>query len=58
MPFKILELCGKLAYHLDLPLTWQIYNVINISRLEWWHGDSYPYEGLVIIPKDIELETE
>jgi len=33
-PFKVLELCGKLAYRLDLPSTWRIYNVINISRLE------------------------
>ncbi len=56
--FKILKLCEKLTYYLDLFLAWQIHDVINISRLEWWWGDSYPYKRLVIILKDIKLETE
>jgi hypothetical protein len=33
-PFKVLEPCGKLAYRLDLPASWRIHNVLNISRLE------------------------
>ncbi len=57
-PFQVLELCGKLAYRLDLLPAWRIHDVINISRLERWRGNSYPYEGPVIIPKDVELETE
>ena len=54
----MLELCGKLVYRLDLPATWRIYNVINISRLEEWRGDNHPYEGPVIVPDEVEFDTE
>ena len=43
---------------MNLPASWQIYNILNISRLEKWHGDEHPYEGPVIIPKDVEFETD
>jgi hypothetical protein len=56
-PFEILELCGKLAYRLKLPSTWWIYDVINVSRLEKWRGDSHPYEGPVIILGEVEFEN-
>jgi hypothetical protein len=57
-PFEVLELCGKLAYRLDLPVTWQIHNVINISRLERWQGDDHLYQGPVIVLDEVEFETE
>ena len=57
-PFKVLEPCGKLAYRLDLPASWRIYNILNISRLEKWHGDKYLYEGPVTISQDVEFETD
>ena len=57
-PFRILEPCGKLAYRLDLPSSWRIHNVLNISRLERWRGEEHPYEGPIIVPEDVEFETE
>jgi hypothetical protein len=57
-PFRVLEPCGKLAYRLDLPPAWRIHNVINISRLERWQGDGHPYEGSVMVPEDVEFETD
>ena len=57
-PFRILEPCGKLAYRLDLPSSWRIHNVLNISRLERWRGEGHLYEGPIILPEDIEFETE
>jgi transposase InsO family protein len=57
-PFEVLEPCGKLAYRLDLPATWRIHDVINISRLEKWRGDDHPYQGPVIVPDNVEFETE
>jgi hypothetical protein len=56
-PFEILEPCGKQAYRLKLPSTWQIHDVINVSRLEKWRSDSHPYERLVIIPDEVEFEN-
>jgi hypothetical protein len=56
-PFKILELCGKQAYRLKLPSTWRIHDVINVFRLKKWRGDKHPYEGLVIIPDEVEFEN-
>jgi hypothetical protein len=56
--FEVLELCGKLAYCLDLLVTWRIYNVINISCLERWRGDDHLYQGPVIVLDEVEFETE
>ena len=56
-PFEILEPCGKQMYCLKLLSTWQIHDIINISRLEKWRGDKHPYKGLVIIPEEVEFEN-
>jgi hypothetical protein len=56
-PFEILEPCGKQAYRLKLPSTWRIYNIINVSRLEKWRSNKYPYERPVIIPDEVEFEN-
>ena len=55
--FKILESCGKQVYHLKLPSTWRIHDVINVSCLEKWRSDNYPYEGPVIIPDKVKFEN-
>jgi hypothetical protein len=55
-PFEILKPCGKQVYRLKLPSIWRIHDVINVSRLEKWHGDNHPYEGPVIIPDKVEFE--
>ena len=57
-PFEVLELCRKLAYCLDLPTIWRIYNVINISRLEKWRGDNHLYKGPIIVPNKVEFDIE
>ena len=57
-PFQVLEPCGKLAYRLLLPKTWRIHDVINISRLEKWKGENHPYGGPVIVPDEVEFESE
>ena len=57
-PFKVLEPCGKLAYCLDLPASWRIYNVLSISQLKKWRSDEHLYKGPVIIPEDVEFETQ
>jgi hypothetical protein len=56
-PFKILEPYRKQAYRLKLPSTWQIHDVINVSRLEKWHGDRHLYERPVIIPDEVEFKN-
>ena len=55
--FEILKPCGKQAYRLKLPSTWQVHNVINVFCLEKWRGDKHLYEGPIIILDEVEFEN-
>ena len=41
-PFKVLEAVGKLAYKLELPLTWTIHNTFHESKLKPAHEPTFP----------------
>ena len=41
-PFKILEAVGKLAYKLELPLTWTIHNTFHKSKLKPAYKPAFP----------------
>ena len=42
-PFKVIERVGRLAYRLEIPEHWSVYNVFSIAYLEPGTQSSDPY---------------
>lgn len=40
-PFKVLERVGRLAYFLELPTHWTIYDIISIAHLELTYAEPF-----------------
>ena len=62
-PFKVIEIIGPRAYHLELPSQWKIHNVFHISLLSPFkttntHGPSYPQPPPDVINGEEEYEVE
>jgi hypothetical protein len=57
--FKILEVLGPLNYQLDLPKTWRIHPVFNMSLLSFYHKTPVYGKAYLELPPDlIEGEPE